>query len=403
MNIKRYWIPLLLLLTSLSACADPDGGQNSAESDLVEVLDTEQDSEPDGPDLVGVDDESDLDPTLLCTSGERRCYLGELQDCVDEQWASTENCGSSSLCDPEIGCMECFPGIERLCVENEVRQCTERGEIGGLIEECTFSACVSGACADPVCATGTQYIYVVDDEYRLLRFNAADDAHTFTSLGHLSCPAAQSWPEWGGSATPFSMSVDRQGHAWVLYTSGEIFLVDINSTELTCTRSGFEPGSGGFELFGMGFVSDASGSADEHLYIVGGEVNGLLDGQVGRIDPEDFSLETLGPIPNAQQSPEFTGSGAGKLFGYFPGSNNAFVAELSKEDGSIVQDWDIPNGEASAWAFAQWGGRFYIFTSTSSTNRVLRLDPSTGQTQTVLSNHPYRIVGAGVSTCADWN
>ena len=62
-------------------------------------------------------------------------------------------------------------------------------------------------------------------------------------------------------------------------------------------------------------------------------------------------------------------------------------------------------GSVTAWAFAHWGGRFYIFTTHSTlfggeSSKVLRLDPTTGKVTTLLNSSPYRVVGAGVSTCA---
>ena len=62
-------------------------------------------------------------------------------------------------------------------------------------------------------------------------------------------------------------------------------------------------------------------------------------------------------------------------------------------------------GTVAAWAFAQWGGKFYIFVTTQdflgTTNSTVRtIDRMTGQYQLVSQNLPYRIVGAGVSTCA---
>src|SRR5262245_59491828 len=73
---------------------------------------------------------------------------------------------------------------------------------------------------------GNDLIYVVDNTYRLLQFdpNAVGGAvDPFTLIGDLDCPAGISWD--GGTATPFSMSVARDGFAWVLYNSGEIFKV----------------------------------------------------------------------------------------------------------------------------------------------------------------------------------
>jgi hypothetical protein len=62
-------------------------------------------------------------------------------------------------------------------------------------------------------------------------------------------------------------------------------------------------------------------------------------------------------------------------------------------------------GTVSAWAFAQWGGKFYIFVTTTdlltSNSTVRVIDRQTGAYEgAVLENLPYIIVGAGVSTCA---
>src|SRR5688572_9058399 len=58
------------------------------------------------------------------------------------------------------------------------------------------------------CADGTELVYTIDQfSARLSTFDPA--SRTFQDLGSLNCP--------GGAATPFSMSVDRQANAWVLY------------------------------------------------------------------------------------------------------------------------------------------------------------------------------------------
>jgi len=71
------------------------------------------------------------------------------------------------------------------------------------------------------CPVEARPIYVVDAtvagnraDFKLLRFEP--EQATFTAIGQLDCPSAR-------DATPFSMSVDRRGRAWVLYSSGEIF------------------------------------------------------------------------------------------------------------------------------------------------------------------------------------
>jgi len=84
------------------------------------------------------------------------------------------------------------------------------------------------------------------------------------------------------------------------------------------------------------------------------------------------------------------------------------VARLDKTTGQNQQTWPMPAlpNTVRAWAFAQWGGRFWIFVSTEDVfsgrvdSQVYRLDPTTGAADPVLSNLPSMIVGAGVSTCA---
>src|SRR5688572_16368504 len=93
------------------------------------------------------------------------------------------------------------------------------------------------------CADGTELIYTIDQfNYRLSRFDPQTKA--FADLGSLSCPSTM-----GG--TPFSMSVDRAGFAWVLYNSGELFKVSINNLA-ACTKTTWTA-QAGLKVFGMGF------------------------------------------------------------------------------------------------------------------------------------------------------
>ena len=67
------------------------------------------------------------------------------------------------------------------------------------------------------------------------------------------------------------------------------------------------------------------------------------------------------------------------------------------------------DGDPAAWAFAQFGGYFYIFISTESGfggafAEVIRLDPNAnggaGRADMINDDDVPIIVGAGVSTCA---
>jgi hypothetical protein len=59
-----------------------------------------------------------------------------------------------------------------------------------------------------------------------------------------------------------------------------------------------------------------------------------------------------------------------------------------------------------AWAFAQWGGTFYVFVTTvdilggNPNAAVHTINRATGAHSVALQNQQYVVVGAGVSTCA---
>ena len=93
------------------------------------------------------------------------------------------------------------------------------------------------------------------------------------------------------------------------------------------------------------------------------------------------------------------------MFGYFPGGN-AHLTKLERQAAKIINGWPLTPiaGAVRSWAFAHWGGKFYFFISVAegatTRSRVLQLDPDTGESHVFIDNTPYRIVGAGVSTCA---
>jgi hypothetical protein len=342
-----------------------------------------------------------------CSAGETRCLGSSYQECRNGTFVEVETCTAPQVCLVAIGCADCDPAWGDTCYQGNVHACNPDGSVGDLVETCWTEPCVDGACEQAGCPPETQLIYVVDDAYRLLSFNPFNDLNEFTLIGSLNCPAGPSWPEWGGggTATPFSMSVDREGRAWVLYTSGEIFWV--STTDASCELSPYPKGQDDYKLFGMGFVSDAPGSSDEKLYIAGGNVDAQVMGNMAYIDPVTLQVTTIGPCPQAEYGPELTGTGKAEWFGYFPGSSSTFIAKLNKQTGQVDHQWPLPGlgTNVRAWAFAHWGGRFYVFVTTYSgsyNSQVLRLDPDTGQTDTLLSNLPYIIVGAGVSTCAPY-
>lgn len=345
-----------------------------------------------------------------CVTGQKRCNGNTYESCVNQSWTTVTQCTAPQVCvDSLQGCADCNPLHPNACEGNDVHSCNSDGTFGGLVQACGSQTCQNGACVtgnggggSNNCATGTQLIYVVDDSNDFLSFDPT--TNTFTKLGVLSCNASSAWPGFGGGqAFPFSMSVSRAGNAWVLYSSGQIFKVPI-SDPTQCTDSGFTPGTSGYQLMGMGFVATSPGAQTEHLYIAGGKAGRLnASGNIGYIDPATLNVTPVGTFTATMYGPELTGTGGAKLYAYFPDITNTRVAELDPTNGTELQSWKLPSltGQVNAWAFAHWGGRFYIFVTVGSNSQVLMLDPTNnGQVTTIKQNLPYTIVGAGVSTCA---
>jgi hypothetical protein len=197
------------------------------------------------------------------------------------------------------------------------------------------------------------------------------------------------------------MAVDRQATAWVLYSSGELF--SVNTKTLDCTKTSWAS-QNGLTNFGMGFATDTSGGTAETLFIAGGSAVGPLGGgssTLARLALPGLTASTVGTI---QGWPELTGTGAAELWGFFPDASNPRVAQINKSNGADAKVFNATSiaGTPSAWAFAFWGGEFWIFLQkgieTSTT--VYRMKSSDGSLQQALKTSGRTIVGAGVSTCA---
>lgn len=242
------------------------------------------------------------------------------------------------------------------------------------------------------CSDAAKLVYVVSQENDLYAFDPA--SLKFTKKGTLSCPA--------GGATPNSMAVDRKGTAWVNYSDGALFKVDTSNA--ACSATPFQKNQSGFGRFGMAFASDAAGSEAETLYVVG--IEGVGSGQgLAKIDLQTFKLTKIGDFSGSLrgQGAELTGTGDGKLYGFFT-TSPASLAEIDKSTGATTTPKTLTGVSTGlAWAFSFWGGDFWFYTSGGiEPSRVTRLKAATDQSLGVAMSDVggFRIVGAGVSTCA---
>lgn len=241
------------------------------------------------------------------------------------------------------------------------------------------------------CSEAAKLVYVVSDQNELFSF--APDKLAFAKIGELDCPA--------GLATPNSMAIDRTGNAWVNFSDGALFKV--STRDASCSATSFKKNQSGFVRFGMAFATNSATSQEETLYVVG--IEGVSDGKgLAKIDLGTMKLTPLGDFSGRLrgQGAELTGTGDGRLFGFFT-TSPAALAEIDKGSGSTTNDQSLTGvNTGSAWAFSFWGGDFWFYTSTGAPSTVTRKQTSTDGSLSVPKKDVggFRIVGAGVSTCA---
>jgi hypothetical protein len=236
-------------------------------------------------------------------------------------------------------------------------------------------------------------IYVITSTYELFSFDPTTNA--FSPIGSISCPAAP-------GASPFSMAVDRRGVAYVLFR-GDERLYRVSTATAACVGTPYNPGQLGFRLFGMGFATDTVGPT-ERLFIAGSDQENGAEG-LARIDTSTFGLTKVADFAPRIVNAELTGTGDGRLFAFYTrtvtGTPRTFIGEVSTQSAQVVAETRLDTVTlGGGWAFAFWGGDFYMFTAPNFGNsQVTRYRPADASVQ-VVATLPAIIVGAGVSTCA---
>jgi len=251
----------------------------------------------------------------------------------------------------------------------------------------------SGGGGPSGCSEEAKLIYVLSDANELYSFKPDDKQ--FTYIGPLGCQTAMQ---------PNSMAVDRNATAWVNYvqsdglgtdTAGAIYRV--STADASCEPAPAVTLPAGWYRIGMGYATDGANTDAETLYVT--SINGSSG--LGRI--ENGSLVPIGSFGGAfaGSNAELTGTGDGHLYGFFV-SFPVQVAELDPLSGSVIGSTPLDTVEVpNAWAFSFWGGDFYLYTASVGDSRVNRFRPSDGTVDTnYMTNIGFRIVGAGVSTCA---
>lgn len=238
-------------------------------------------------------------------------------------------------------------------------------------------------------------VYTITSSYDLQSFNP--DTGQFNLIGKISCPAP-------GGATPFSMAVDRRGVAYVQFTNEELYRV--STATAACIGTPYTPRQSNYGLFGMGFATNSVGPT-EALFVAG--AGQARDGRppaargLARITPGTFVLTEIGDFVPAIAGAELTGTGDGRLFAFYSKegeTSRSFIGEIDTGTAQVVGERRFDTvDQGSGWAFAYWGGDFYMFHAPVGGTRVTRWRPS-DDSVTIVATTPLTIVGAGVSTCA---
>ncbi|AKV00034.1 hypothetical protein AKJ09_06697 [Labilithrix luteola] len=240
-------------------------------------------------------------------------------------------------------------------------------------------------------------VYLITSANELYSFDPGSVA--MKKIGNIACPA-------NPGATPFSMAVDRKGIAYILFSDrgagvddGRLFRV--STANAACISTSFVPNQHGFLRFGMGFAANTVGPT-ETLYVAGSEQDNGATG-LARIDIPSFKLSKVGNFRPDIGNAELTGTGDGRLYGFYADntSSPAFIGEIDTQTGHIVGQTQMKTVTlGNGWAFAFWGGDFYMFTSPGGGfSTITRYRPS-DNTEAVVGSVPTVVVGAGVSTCA---
>jgi len=232
------------------------------------------------------------------------------------------------------------------------------------------------------CDDTSDLVYVIDkDTAGLYLFNPQTYGYEF--LGDLDCGTY--------AGTPASMSVSRDGFAYVRYADDTVYSVDLVSME--CNETPYGTNFGGF---GMGYATEDNNTWQDHLYVANAS-------QLATIDTQNWKLSVIGKLPSQS---ELTGNAEGELWAMLPLETPAELVQLNKSNANVAKRIKLPGFpnpyEIDTFAFATWGGDFWLFIRTSgmgSSTDIYRVTAA-GKMTRVVTDSGLNVVGAGVSTCA---
>jgi predicted small lipoprotein YifL len=240
---------------------------------------------------------------------------------------------------------------------------------------------------------GSTLVYLLSQDNTLWSFYPPTLA--LKPIGTLDCNDAAN--------SPYSMAVDRRGIAYSVFTDGRLFRVDTASA--ACLPTPYAPGQNQFVTFGMAFVANTGADAGETLYVDEGNVGLKTMPSLGlaSVDTTTFVLGYVAAFTPPILGAELTGTSDGRLFAFYTNGSGtgSHIDQVDRGTGTVLADNPLQVGTPNdGYAFAFWGGQFWVFTSSANQTIVTNFDPVTRIETPTTTWMNVEVVGAGVSTCA---
>jgi len=256
-----------------------------------------------------------------------------------------------------------------------------------------------GYCTDPA-----KLIYTLEENKRFSKFDPATGNFTPVGSGYINCSTPTT------SFIPYSMSLDRNAIAHVLFrdyldagAAPQLYRVDTSSN--TCTPTNWSEQLG-IKFFVQGFSTNTMGGDDDVWYIAGGAAITSTTLTFATLNPLSFTATSIGSLPGPA---DISGNSDAELWTYVATSSPPRIDKLNKASGAVTQTFPLANlaGSPQTWAFARWGGDFWVFLKRGSdqATKIYQFDGTNGTLKNTIDTNlvgptTRNIVGAAVSTCA---
>jgi hypothetical protein len=229
---------------------------------------------------------------------------------------------------------------------------------------------------------GIPTAYLLDDSSTLYTFDPSTLG--VQALGSFACPDPL-------GSTPFTLSVSREGKAYVLYESWNIYEVDLAT--LQCVATPFQLGQLGLDAELAVAISRSTGA--EKLLVSGVPDNATAP-ILAESDLTTFVLSKVGDIAPAPPSGTFPIDTQADLMGHLFGlSDDGLMLEMDVNTGAVLSTGMVNLPQGSSWAVMAYENQVYAF----SNSTVFQYDPSTG-TSVEVGDVGIEVIGASAVPCS---